>query len=148
MRQYKRQSQPQNHMESYQPHMLICTCDTCGRTYTKVDPGLWKYKWKRGKNRSFCSYKCLQLYRYEFIEAECKKEVKASTVQEREAVHVRDMLCIERGECHTYEEWAEIYEVDVQRLWSMKNEMFMEIDDAILTMLRERGQKSCLNLTC
>lgn len=51
---------------------------------------------------------------------------------------MQDRLMMDRGEMHSLEEWADIYDVDYYRLWEKVIQRSLTVDDAISILLAER----------
>lgn len=66
------------------------------------------------------------------------KITRASSAKIPQMVSERVRLGLDAGEAHTLDEWADLFEVDYYKLWSLREEMHMCIEDALL-ILTEKG---------
>ena len=114
-------------------------CRYCGCIFIKPSED-WKYKYSRHKQglHFFCSYSCMENARRSIADRDRLKRFRVRHTDDSSIQDMQDRLMMDRGEMHSLEEWADIYDVDYYRLWEKVIQRSLTVDDAISILLAER----------
>lgn len=114
-------------------------CRYCGCIFIRPSED-WRYKYSKHKQglQFFCSYSCIENARRSIADRDRMKRFRVRSTHDSSIQDMQDKLMMDRGEIHSLEEWADIYDVDYYRLWEKAVHGNLTVDDAINILLTER----------
>lgn len=115
-------------------------CPSCGKTFIYWSDELWSYKFiHHHRKYRCCSYNCMITQLRKVADQDRNIIAKATHKKQPGMAIVRELIGIDASEAHTLGEWAELFDLDYYKFWSLKEEMHLCVEDALTMMLMEKG---------